>query len=285
MLCDPKVRSVGKLLCPHLPSALPSAPLLIGLYLKSAIERGNKEIAMMLFEHFPTSVETADMITMCAAYGFHELLSAALNRFNKQNIGERMRKCVSKVVCKQLNLNKYYIRCLFRSKSTDKKKEWTRVIRQSLYRALRKGHHKIVLEFMRHSRESKIGKAVTRVISTDRRLFFELACMHVDVLRFVLSKYGGMISRSCLLGIASETGNLNVVQELIDIYENKPGTEPFTMSLLLCREARLSGSEEETDTQRLVGRINSSFEEFQAVLNRELPRHISYPSRRPSSIY
>ena len=95
--------------------------------------------------------------------------------------------------------------------------------------------------------------------------------MHLDVLRFVLSKYkSDTINRSCLLGMASETESLTVVQELIDIYRDKPATEPFTMSLLLSHKAQLLG--EETEIQRLVDRNNKAVEDFKAILGRELPK-------------
>jgi hypothetical protein len=96
----------------------------------------------------------------------------------------------------------------------------------SLQKAHKYGCHRFVLELVTQSTDPAIAKAVTSVINNDDKIFAQLACMHADVLRVLLSKYKLSIKdniQSSLMGSACQTGSVDVVQELLDNHQDQFG--------------------------------------------------------------
>ena len=107
------------------------------------------------------------------------------------------------------------------------KQEWKKPVHWLLQFARFQDNHQIALECLAQPRNSDFGEAVTSTIRRScAKWFVLLACMHVDVLRVILSKYEQDMTeefRKRLLSRACRTASTEVVQELIDNHQEKFG--------------------------------------------------------------
>jgi hypothetical protein len=159
--------------------------------IRDAVENGFIDVVSILLARFPLSDEsTSELIDLCAEHGRSEICKIIFPKLNPQH-GD-------------LEL----------------------LMLASLQKAHKYGRLQIVLELLTQSTDPAIATAVTSAVNNDENLYAQLACMHVDILRVLVSKYkSGMKDniKSGLMSSACRTGSIDVVQELLDSHQDKFG--------------------------------------------------------------
>jgi ankyrin repeat protein len=159
----------------------------------TAVQNGFVDVVSILLTRFPLPDEsTSEVISLCAEHGLSEILMIVLLQFNPQH-GDL---------------------------------ELSTLMLASLQNAHKHGRHEFVLELVTQSTDPAIAKAVMSVINNDEKLFTELTCMHVDVLRVLLSKYKLCVKdkiKSSLMNSACQAESVDVVQELLDNHQDQFG--------------------------------------------------------------
>jgi ankyrin repeat protein len=191
--------------------------------LRTAAEKGFPETMSALLQD-PRVIRTYQQSNECVLVaiqnGFVDVVSLLLSRFSlpDENISELVGICaehgrseILKIILHKLDLQ-------------EDDPALSTLILESLQKSLNFRNHEFVLDLLTQPKNCAIGKAVGSVLEGDEALLAQLACMHVDVLRILRSKYESDVVgeiRSSLMSSACRMGSVDVVRELLDNHQDK----------------------------------------------------------------
>jgi hypothetical protein len=164
-----------------------------------------------------TTIQIRQYVHTAIEDGCVDVVSILLARlpFNDAAITERISLCV-----KQGNAEVFKV-VFEHIKPQLNEGKMSTLMHTSLEDACKGGHHEFVLEMVTQSTVRVTAKAVESALA-DEALILKLACMHVDVFRVFLVKLSAAV-KSKFLSSACRTGNVEVVQELLDHHQDKFG--------------------------------------------------------------
>jgi hypothetical protein len=163
-------------------------------YIGFAIQNGFVDVVAILLARFPsTDANTTTLIDLCSEHNQSEILKVVLHYIQPQaHVGHSTRK-----------------------------------VSESLRKAFKNGHHQFVLELLAESTNLAVAQIVTTVLmENDQDFCAQLASMHVDVLRVLLTRFGAGLEDNfnrTMMRYACRNGSTDVVQELLDNHQDKFG--------------------------------------------------------------